>query len=100
MDIHLLLATGNWEEIPNCPGRYVLKGARVSTSPAEIIGEEAETFEFQTDRARDTVVVARISGGGLISYKRKDGSFLHTLNTPEGFRRKLDQLGIDPPRSR
>ena len=31
----------------------------------------------------------------MISYKRDDGSFLHTLNTEEGFERKLKQLGID-----
>jgi hypothetical protein len=31
-------------------------------------------------------------GGGIISYVKDDGKFIHTLNTKEGFGRKLDQL--------
>jgi hypothetical protein len=37
----------------------------------------------------------RCADGGLISYARSDGSFVHTLATPEGFARKLAALGID-----
>jgi 2-polyprenyl-3-methyl-5-hydroxy-6-metoxy-1,4-benzoquinol methylase len=40
------------------------------------------------------VYVVVLDGGGLISYRHADGRFVHTLNTPEGFGRKLDQLGI------
>ena len=47
--------------------------------------------------ARDPVHVAALDGGGLISYARPDGSWAHTLNTPEGFARKLAQLGIVLP---
>jgi hypothetical protein len=46
--------------------------------------------------AKDVVLVVSLDRGGMISYKRDDGSFLHTLNTEEGFERKLRQLGIDP----
>jgi hypothetical protein len=42
-------------------------------------------------------VAALRDGGGLISYARGDGSYLHTLNTPDGFARKLRQLGIPVP---
>ena len=37
--------------------------------------------------------MTRLEGWGLISYARSDGSWLHTANTPEGFRRKLTDLG-------
>jgi hypothetical protein len=39
-------------------------------------------------------VVALFEGGGLISYQRPDGTFLHTLNDEGGVRRKLEQLGL------
>jgi hypothetical protein len=44
------------------------------------------------------VVVTPLIVGGLISYRRPDGTFLHTLNTAEGFARKLSDLGIELPR--
>ncbi|MEW6735277.1 MAG: hypothetical protein AB1489_28555 [Acidobacteriota bacterium] len=50
---------------------------------------------FQVAKARDTVIVACLDRGGLISYKRVDGTYLHTLNTAEGFVRKLLALGIE-----
>ncbi|HKY04516.1 MAG TPA: hypothetical protein VJQ56_06485 [Blastocatellia bacterium] len=85
----------NWEPIRNCPGRFALRGAKAELRPEEIIGHKIETIEFQVVGAKDAVIVARLEGGGLISYRREDGSFLHTLNTPEGFCRKLEQLGIN-----
>jgi hypothetical protein len=84
----------NWRPIRDCPGRYVLRGARYDLSPADVLGEEIRLSEHNVPAARDTVLVARLNGGGLISYRRADRSFLHTLNTPEGFERKLLQLGI------
>jgi len=40
------------------------------------------------------VIVTPLEDGGLISYRKADGRFLHTLNTREGLDRKLRQLGI------
>lgn len=85
----------NWKPIRNCPGRYILQGVPANLSPQEILGDEIEVKEYQVDSAKDAVVVVKLEGGGLVSYRRKDGSFLHTLNTPEGFMRKLSQLGIN-----
>ena len=45
--------------------------------------------------ARDPVLVVEFEGGGLISYLREAGTLMHTLNTAEGFRRKLRQLGVE-----
>jgi len=44
--------------------------------------------------AKDPVVVAVFGDGGLISYRKQNGSYLHTLNSREGLERKLQQLGI------
>ena len=90
-----LMGAWAWKPIRNCPGRYVLAGAASDLRPQELLGSEAEASEHRVPEARDAVLVAELPDGGLISYRRDDGSYLHTLNTPEGFRRKLAQLGID-----
>ena len=49
---------------------------------------------FVSPEAKDDVLVVPLEDGGLISYRQTDGRLFHTLNTPEGFSRKLHQLGI------
>jgi hypothetical protein len=85
----------NWSPIRHCPGRYVLTGVAPTLSPAELLGSDLQLAEFSVAAARDVVVVARLRDGGLISYKRADGTYLHTLNTVEGLERKLTQLGVE-----
>jgi hypothetical protein len=83
--------------IRNCPGRFVIHTGVAELSLQDLLGPEAEVQAFPLARARDTVLVVRLDDGGLISYKRADGSHLHTLNTAEGFQRKLLDLGIELP---
>jgi hypothetical protein len=45
-------------------------------------------------RAKDTVIITPIENGGIISFRRQDGTYLHTLNTKEGFARKRADLGL------
>ena len=85
----------NWQPIRNCPGRYALRGGDRRLTTTAIAGREIEISEHQSGAALDTVLVAMLGGGGLISYRRADGSFVHTLNTEDGFARKLKQLGIE-----
>ncbi|MCA1558644.1 MAG: hypothetical protein LC731_08915, partial [Acidobacteria bacterium] len=81
--------------IRNCPGRYVLRGANGHLSLSDVSSEACGFSEHRGTAAPDTVLVMKLKdGAGLISYRRADGSLLHTLNTPEGFKRKLLQLGI------
>jgi hypothetical protein len=94
MTFERLFASHNWKPIRNCPGRLVLSPPADSIAPQDLAGPDIEVREYRVPAARDTVVVARFADGGLISYRREDGSFVHTLNTPEGFERKLRQLGI------
>jgi hypothetical protein len=86
-----------WRPIPNCPGRFVL--TKTTETPLEIAGIEAAEEHYRPAAGRDPVVVVRlVGGGGLISYQHADG-FVHTLNTPEGLRRKLTSLDIPTPKT-
>jgi hypothetical protein len=89
-----VMAAHTWKAIRNCPGRFVLASGPSPLQPTDILGPGASCQTFRVDAARDLVVVARIDDGGLISYQRGDGHYLHTLNTPEGFARKLEALEI------
>jgi len=89
-----LFGRWQWRPIHDCPGRYVLTGASPSLSIEALTGSTVEIREFHVETAPDTVLIAVLEDGGLISYRRADGSCLHTLNTAEGFSRKLSQLGI------
>ena len=72
----------------------MLRKVPADLPPEALLGDEVTTSEYHVKAARDTVIVARFSEGGLITYKRADGTYLHTLNTEEGLARKLVQLGI------
>ena len=85
-----------WELRPirNCSGRFIILTSSAELSPQELLGNGVEIYTYHVAAARDTVLVARLGGGGLISYRRADGAHLHTLNTREGFERKLLDLAI------
>jgi hypothetical protein len=90
-----LFKAHDWRPIRNCPGRYVLRGNGGHSSSSDLPGDACDFSEHSVAAAKDAVLVLKLKdGAGLISYRRADGSLLHTLNTPEGFRRKLLQLGI------
>src|SRR5262245_15634631 len=90
-----LMANWSWKPIRNCPGRYVMSLSPDDLSPEDLLGADFEINTFQVAAARDTVIVADFGNGGLISYRRANGTYLHTLNTAEGFERKLLGLGIE-----
>lgn len=101
-----LVQQWTWKPIRNCPGRFVLAAGpdemRTGTgvqsvralSPRDLAGPDSVLSTFQVAAARDVVVVGPLDTGGLISYRRRDGTYVHTLNTADGFARKLQQLGI------
>lgn len=88
-----LLGKFGWRPIRNCPGRYAL-AMDVYSGPPEQLAPGCAAREFCVDAARDPVVVVKFEYGGLISYRKGDGRYLHTLNTAEGMARKLGELGI------
>ena len=83
-----------WRPIPDCPGRYVLRGTARDLSIEQVAGEALAVREFRVSATSDTVLVAVFEGGGLISFRKLDGSVVHTLNTPDGLARRLAQLGV------
>ena len=94
MNFEELKSRWNWSPIRNCPGRFIWRESDKNVSPETVVGDGIVLNEFQTEKAKDSVIVGRIFDGGLISYRRKDGTYLHTLNTVDGFERKLAQLEI------
>lgn len=95
MNLEQIKSKWNWSPIRNCPGRLVWRENDKNVSPEEVAGAETELREFQTEKAKDTVIAGRFIDGGLISYRKEDGTILHTLNTVDGFERKLKQLEIE-----
>ena len=90
-----LARIGDWAPIRGCPGRLVLRGRSANLTIADLLGGDgARAQRYCSPHARDPVWVVRLSPGGTISYERPDGTWVHTLNTAEGFRRKLEQLGL------
>lgn len=84
-----------WCPIRDCPGRSVLRGEPATLSLAELCGGGMGARAYRSPRARDEIWVLLLNRGGVLSYRRADGTWLHTLNTPEGLERKLAQLEID-----
>lgn len=84
-----------WRPIPGCPGRFRLD-LRGAAAPSLVdLVRDASPSRHHVAGARDEVfVVPLVAGAGLLSYRHADGSWIHTLNTPEGLARKLTQLGI------
>ena len=99
VDFATLFGAWSWRPIRGCAGRFVLAAEGPPVTLEELVGGDAPACEHRVPTARDVVVVVAFDGGGLISYRRDDGSYVHTLNDHEGFERKLRQLGIeDAPR--
>lgn len=92
-----LLRHLHWRPIPGCPGRFVLTGGATPISPAVLAGVGSATPAVSSPEAHDPVVVQPLSGGGLISYRKPAGTYVHTLCTVSGFRRKLEMLCVEVP---
>lgn len=90
----------SWKEIPNCPGRYVPRKSCSyidKKTPYEVIETDLYPLqEFTTEKNRDPVqVIVFPDGGGLLTYVKSDGRYVHTLNTPSGLVRKSTALGLN-----
>jgi hypothetical protein len=101
---HMMLSLLPWREIKDCPGRYVLKkknGNYSQYAPTDFIYEvtrqnlNSYMVEGISSKMDEKILLVPFPcQGGLLSYVKKDGSYVHTLNTPSGYRRKLEALGI------
>jgi len=89
-----LWASWHWRPIRNCRGRYCLVTSNSRLPVSALIPDTPATI-YRVRAARDPILVVEFEGGGLITYLRGDGTLMHTLNTSEGFCRKLRQLGVE-----
>ncbi|MFD0725830.1 hypothetical protein [Lysobacter brunescens] len=94
MRFETLLARLEWAAIPNCPGRYVLRTDRATIPPERLVGENASTRRCHSPHAADPIELVLLEDGALLSYRKPNGRYVHTLNTPEGLARKLAQLEL------
>lgn len=83
-----------WRPIRNCPGRFVFPWTEQPITFEVLLGCSCVPQAFSSPATKDPVLVVPLEDGGLISYRQTDGRLIHTLNTPEGFCRKLHQLDI------
>lgn len=93
MTIAEILRLGSCRPIRGCPGRWILSG-NDSIDPGKLVGRDAEPRRFRRASVPDEIWVCGLEDGGLISYRKPDGRFVHTVCDPEGFRRKLEKLDV------
>ena len=85
-----------WRPLRGCHGRWVLS-PEVEAGPPERLWPAAAPERYRSPAAPDEIYLTRFDdGGGLLSYRKPNGRFLHTLNSPDGLARKLERLGIEP----
>ncbi len=94
MTFDSLYSRFTWQPIRDCPGRFILRGVTATVGLVDLLDETMVAQRFDSVHAKDAVWVARFDDGGVISYQRGDGTWLHTLCTPAGLKRKLRQLEI------
>ena len=94
-----------WKEIRNCPGRYTVRRPRdlARWPPERLLAAALGAAAPQTSLWRhssstsDAIHAVRFAGGGgLLTYARGDGTFVHTFNTESGLLRKIAALRVTP----
>lgn len=95
MKVDDLLKRFQWEQIPNSDGRFTLKQKESQLSPAELLdSDEVEIKQHPSVHQQETIFYVELEDGGLISYGRKDATYIHTLNSQNMFKKKQWELGI------
>jgi hypothetical protein len=102
-----------WKPIPDCTGRYTCRDHSIaSLSPLSLLEEAGvktpnsimafQEYEFHIPDRPDALLVVPLdeaNSTGLITYAKVSDNaattkFVHTLNAPSGFRRKLEAVGV------
>ena len=94
MTFYSFLKKYKWKEIHRCPGRYTLSG-EYNIKIQELSGTTEIPDIYYSEQVQDPFYIIPLIDGGIISYIKSDGVLIHTLNTLEGFIRKLKDLGIE-----
>tara|TARA_R110002111_G_scaffold177322_1_gene243419 strand:+ start:55337 stop:55672 length:336 start_codon:yes stop_codon:yes gene_type:complete len=95
MKVDDLLKRFEWEQIPNTNGRFTLRQKEIQLSVESLIdSEEVEIKQYPSAHPQELIHVVELEDGGLISYERKDATYIHTLNSQNMFKKKQWELGI------
>ncbi|WP_145220613.1 hypothetical protein [Gimesia alba] len=95
MKIEDLLTRFQWEQIPNSTGRFTLSKSEASLSIEDLLdSDEVQIKQYPSAHPEEVIHVVELEDGGLISYQRKDKTYIHTLNSENMFKRKQWELGI------
>ncbi|MDF1744726.1 MAG: hypothetical protein P1V19_13605 [Gimesia sp.] len=95
MKVDELLKRFEWQQIPNTTGRFTLQKQDEQVSVESLLNStEMEIKQYPSAHPEELIHVVELEDGGLISYERKDATFIHTLNSLNMFKRKLWELGI------
>ncbi|QDT29605.1 hypothetical protein [Gimesia panareensis] len=95
MKVADLLERFQWKKIPDTQGRFTLPQSQAQLSVEDLIGtDEVEIKQHPSAHPEEVIHIVELEDGGLISYQRQNGTFLHTLNSENMFKRKQWELGI------
>lgn len=95
MKIEELLKRYQWEQIPNSTGRFTLSSTEPQLSVEALIdSDDVEIKQYPSAHPEELIHVVALEDGGLISYERKNSTYIHTLNSQNMFKRKQWELGI------
>lgn len=100
-DLQRLWDLWNWTEIKNCPGRYVTKkNVEAQQTPlqnliVDRLNVTGRIMSITTDHTDHVETIHFEGGGGVITYCKCNGTFVHTLNTESGYDRKMRALGLE-----
>lgn len=92
--IEKLLTEWSHVAIHGCPGRFIVDDPKAAQWFSALLLSDVRVRCFSSPKARDPVFILPLEDGGIISYQKEDAQFLHTLNTFEGFQRKLKALDL------
>jgi hypothetical protein len=90
-----------WKPLGGCDGRFVHRGSSLARLSLPALVREWQVASCtsvvrccEVDESMDAADVVRfVGGGGMITYVKSDGAFVHTLNTESGLARKLKARG-------
>ncbi|MFK7777554.1 MAG: hypothetical protein QM501_05475 [Gimesia sp.] len=95
MKVNDLLKRFEWKQIPNTNGRFTLCQKNMSISVESLLDStEVEIKQYPSANPQELIHVVELEDGGLVSYERKDATYIHTLNSLNMFKKKLWELGI------
>jgi len=95
MKVDELLKRFKWEQIPGTNGRFTLCQTDMQVTVESLLDStEVEIKQYPSANPQELIHIAELEDGGLISYERKDATYIHTLNSLNMYKKKLWELGI------